>query len=154
MDLQFFKQFLSTKGDKEKEKKLLSIFKKMSGEHIQRLVHNVFPKDEDLFKDSQGADTFLHFLATFNHGFEVIDYIGKQAKSDSFVVPFLINLKRQTPLDITVQRRDHKETNSLIKLLQKAPMDHHSRLIAHLIPTLVGDMSIPQLDKYFDRRRF
>ena len=25
MDLQFFKQFLSTKGDKEKEKKLLSI---------------------------------------------------------------------------------------------------------------------------------
>jgi phosphatidylglycerophosphatase A len=33
-------------------------------------------------------------------------------------------------------------------------MDHHSRLIAHLMPTLVGDMSVPQLEKYFDRRRF
>jgi hypothetical protein len=33
-------------------------------------------------------------------------------------------------------------------------MDHHSRLIAHLIPRLISEMNVPQLDKYFDRRRF
>lgn len=33
-------------------------------------------------------------------------------------------------------------------------MDHHSRLITHLLPKLVGDMNVPQLEKYFDRRRF
>jgi hypothetical protein len=101
-----------------------------------------------------GGNTLLHFLAHFNLGFEVVDHIGRQAKKDGFVVPFLLNGNRATPLDLTVSRRDHKQTNSLIKLLQKAPMDHHSRLIAHLMPQLVGDMSVPQLDKYFDRRRF
>lgn len=33
-------------------------------------------------------------------------------------------------------------------------MDHHSRFISHLIPQLIGEMNVPQLDKYFDRRRF
>jgi hypothetical protein len=31
-------------------------------------------------------------------------------------------------------------------------MDHHSRFIAHLYPKLIGEMSVPNLDKYFDRR--
>ena len=33
-------------------------------------------------------------------------------------------------------------------------MDNHSRLIGHLIPQLIGDMNIPKLGKYFDRRQF
>jgi hypothetical protein len=32
-------------------------------------------------------------------------------------------------------------------------MDHHSRLISHLIPKLI-EIGVPALEKYFDRRRF
>ena len=151
MDSQFFKQFITKTGD---EKKVLSVFKKMSGEHVQRLTHNIFPHDEELFPVSNGGNTLLHFLAKYNLGFEVVDFIGKLAKKDGFVVPFLVNFERQSPMDITVNRRDHKQTNSLIKMLQKTPMDHHSRFISHLMPKLVGEMNVPQLEKYFDRRRF
>jgi len=87
-------------------------------------------------------------------GFECIDHIGKTMKKDSIVIPFLPNTAMKTPLDITVQLGDQKQTNSLIKLLQHAPMDNHSRLIGHLIPKLIGDMNIPKLGKYFDRRQF
>jgi hypothetical protein len=87
MDLQFFRQFLDTRGNKDKESKLLSIFKKLSGDLIQRMVHNVFPEDDN-------AETLLHHVARFNHGFEVVDFIGKQAKKDGFVVPFLLNLRK------------------------------------------------------------
>jgi len=153
MDAQFFKQFINSVRGSD-EKKVLSVFKKMSGEHVQRLTHNIFPHDELLFSGSNGGNTLLHFLAKYNLGFEVVDFIGKLAKKDGFVVPFLVNFERQNPLDITVGRRDHKQTNSLIKLLQKTPMDHHSRFIAHLVPKLVGEMNVPQLEKYFDRRRF
>lgn len=38
-------------------------------------------------------------------------------------------------------------------MLSKTPMDHHSRLIAHIIPKLI-DMNLPALEKYFDRRKF
>ena len=156
MDAKFFRQFINFNAgtDKEQEKRVLRVFKKMSPDHIQRLVHNIFPIDDELFPASQGGNTLLHFLARYNLGFEVVDFICKLAKKDGFVVPFLFNMERQTPLDLTVNRRDQKQTNSIIKLLQRAPMDHHSRFISHLIPKLIGEMNVPQLDKYFDRRRF
>jgi len=69
------------------------------------------------------------------------------------VVPFLLNAEELTPLDLTVNRRDFKQSNSVVKMLSKAPMDHHSRLISHLIPKLI-DMNLPALEKYFDRRKF
>jgi hypothetical protein len=153
MDAQFFKQYIQTSSEND-EKKVLSVFKRMSGEHVQRLVHNIFPRDEQLFQGSNGGNTLLHFLAKYNLGFEVVDFIGKLAKKDGFVVPFLVNFERKNPLDLTVERRDHKQTNSIIKLLQKTPNDHHSRFISHLVPKLVGEMNVPQLEKYFDRRRF
>jgi len=101
MDRQFFRQFLDPQGNKDREAKLIQVFKKLSGDLIQRMAHNVFPKETD---EDVGAETLLHFLARFNHGFEVVDYIAKQAKKDGFVVPFLINMKKETPLDITVKR--------------------------------------------------
>jgi hypothetical protein len=33
-------------------------------------------------------------------------------------------------------------------------MDNHSRLIGDLFPKLIGEMNIPKLEKYFDRRMF
>jgi hypothetical protein len=38
-------------------------------------------------------------------------------------------------------------------MLSKTPMDHHSRIISHLIPKMI-EMNLPSLEKYFDRRRF
>jgi hypothetical protein len=32
-------------------------------------------------------------------------------------------------------------------------MDHHSRLIAHIIPQLI-EIGVPALEKYFDKRKF
>jgi len=38
-------------------------------------------------------------------------------------------------------------------MLSKTPLDHHSRLLSHLVPKLI-DMNLPALDKYFDKRKF
>lgn len=38
-------------------------------------------------------------------------------------------------------------------MLSKAPLDHHSRFISHLLPTLI-EMGLPALEKYFDKRKF
>ena len=38
-------------------------------------------------------------------------------------------------------------------MLSKTPMDHHSRLVPHLIPKLI-EMNLSSLEKYFDRRKF
>ena len=33
-------------------------------------------------------------------------------------------------------------------------MDNHSRLISHLMPVLIGQMDLPKLNKYFDKRMY
>ena len=69
------------------------------------------------------------------------------------MIPFLFDENGETPLDISVRNKDYKQTNALIKMLSKTPMDHHSRFISHLFPKLI-DMNIEALDKYFDKRRY
>lgn len=123
---------------------MLKTLKQLSSEHVQRLVHNIFPENNN---------TLLHIIADSDVGFESVDYLAQLAKKEGFVIPFLLNSDELTPLDIAVSRKDFKQTNSLIKMLSKTPMDHHSRLISHLTPKLV-DMNLPALEKYFDRRRF
>ena len=108
------------------------------------MVHNIFP---------DGNNTLLHYIAESEVGFESVDYLSQLAKKEGFVIPFLINEKLLTPLDLTVTKRDFKQTNSLVKMLSKTPMDHHSRLIPHLIPKLI-EMNLSSLEKYFDRRKF
>jgi hypothetical protein len=172
LDLMFLRQYFTQTAQKiQDDKKIedvlqtefLKTLKLMSQIHLQRMLLNVFPCDDQIFahkdiyeKGSAGhANTLLHFLAKFNTlGFESIDYIAKMTKKESAVVPFLPNTQMITPLDITVKMRDQKQTNSLIKLIQHAPMDNHSRLIGHLFPELIGEMNVPKLRKYFDRRLF
>ena len=33
-------------------------------------------------------------------------------------------------------------------------MDNHSRLISHLMPKMIGQMDLPKLNKYFERRMY
>jgi len=72
MDAMFFRLYFSD----QKHTNALKVLKKMSGDHIQRLVHNIFPRSDNIFGTpvSEG-NTFLHFLAKFNLGFECVDLI-------------------------------------------------------------------------------
>jgi hypothetical protein len=87
-------------------------------------------------------------------GFESVDYLASIVKKEGLIIPFVINTIRQTPLKITVDNNDQKLTNSLLRLLKRAPMDNHSRLISDLMPKLIGQMDIPKLNKYFDKRMY
>lgn len=116
----------------------------MSNDHINRLVHNVFPEKNN---------TILHLIAESNFGYEIVDYLQEISKKEGFVIPFLINSEEITPLDIMLQRKDHKQVNSLIRMLSKTPMDHHSRFISHLMPKLI-ELGVTSLEKYFDKRVF
>jgi hypothetical protein len=92
----------------------------MSPLQLQRLLYNIFPRDDAVFycedsyagqkvKTAGEANTLLHFLANYSTlGFECVDYITKMSKKDSIVVPFMPNTEMKTPLDITVQHGDQK----------------------------------------------
>ena len=69
------------------------------------------------------------------------------------MIPFLPNDDQVTPLDLAISKNDHKQINAMIKLLSKTPMDHHSRFITHLVPTMI-EMGVPAAEKYFDKRIF
>lgn len=128
----------------------------MSQEHLKRMLYNIFPSDESVFGEHSGeANTLLHFLSKYQIGFETIDFISTIVKKEGIVVPFLMNTIGETPLDLSILKNaDHKTTNSLIRLIQRAPMDNHSRLISHLMPALISQMDVPKLNKYFDRRTY
>ena len=67
LDAMFFKQYINIiLDDKDKDKKLIKVFKKMSTDHIQRLVHNIFPREDEIFGNSSNCNTLLHFLAMIN----------------------------------------------------------------------------------------
>lgn len=135
-DLQFYHQFVA--GN---ERNLLEIMQGMSVDQIKRFVHNTFPTN---------SDTILHLVGS---NFEAIDFLTDVARKEAFVVPFIVNSQSLTPIDKAVQERDHKLANSLIRLLSRAPLDHHSRFVSHIMPTLI-EMNLPALEKYFDKRTF
>ncbi len=122
-------------------KGFIKLLKSMSNDHIKRFVHNIFP---------HGKNTILHLIPNC---FEVVDHLYEVGKKEGFVLPFLFNEAKETPLDLAVSANDHKMANSILKMLSKSPLDHHSRFITHLIPKLI-DMNLEALEKYFDRRKF
>jgi ankyrin repeat protein len=89
------------------------------------MVHNIFPDRKD---------TILHYIARNVNGFDCIEYLFELSKKGQFVIPFLFDNEGLTPLDIAVNNNDHKQINAMLKMLSKSPMDHHSRMISHLIP--------------------
>jgi hypothetical protein len=82
-----------------------------------------------------------------------VEILAELAKQKGFVIPFVADHSNDTPLDLTMRHHDFKQTDALIKMLSKSPMDHHSRTIAHILPDLIV-MNVPSLDKYFEKRRF
>ena len=60
LDHQFFKQYIQ-----DKPRGVLKTFKQMSVEHVQRILHNIFP---------EGKNTLLHVIAESDMGFESVDF--------------------------------------------------------------------------------
>ncbi len=52
-------------------------------------------------------------------------------------MPFIADLKGRTRLHYCVDTQDIKTGGLLMKYLANAPLDHHSREIANLIPDLI-----------------
>jgi hypothetical protein len=82
-----------------------------------------------------------------------VDELANLTKKEGFVIPFLFDADMKSVLDYACHDNDHKSVNALVRLLGKSPLDHHSRMIAHLIPHIVS-MDLPACEKYFDKRRF
>jgi hypothetical protein len=70
-------------------------------------------------------------------------------KSDSFEMPFIADLKGKTRLHYCIETQDIKTAGLLMNYLADAPLDHHSRDIANLIPELIK-LKVPYLTKYLD----
>jgi len=105
------------------------------------MLYNIFPEDRN---------TFIHLVG---NNFEAINVISSRSKSEGWIVPFLPDAKKLTPLDVAVEKKDIKLANAFIKMLSKTPLDHHSRFISDDIPKLI-EFNIPNLEKYFDSRIF
>ena len=157
LDHQFLRQFFTGHEQSEdRELKTYRVVRRMADQQLKRMLCSIFPCDDSQFgKDSGEANTMLHYFAKHQLGFETIDYICTSiVKSDNLIIPFLMNTMKKTPLDITVENEDDKMTNSILRLIKRAPMDNHSRLISHLMPKMIGEMDLPKLNKYFDRRMY
>jgi hypothetical protein len=64
----------------------------MAQNQLKRMLHNVFPCDESVFGFNSGeGNTFLHYFAMHQLGFESIDFISSIIKKEALIVPFLMN---------------------------------------------------------------
>ena len=122
-------------------KKFNLLMQQMSDEQLKVFIHNQFP---------QGRKTVLHLIGK---DFLAVDALATLSKEEKFVVPFLLDQDEKSVMDYAIEANDSKQVNALMRLLSKAPLDHHSRLIAHLLPSIIK-MDLPACEKYFDRRRF
>lgn len=141
LDLRFFNQYLLSLS---KSTDLMLVMKQMSDAHIKKLVHNYFPGSHA---------TLLHLIAENTYGFNSVDHLSDRCKKEGYIVPLMPNSAGLTPVDVVVKSRDYKQCNSLVRMLGKAPIDHHARFISHLIPTLINQ-NLPALQKYFDKRKY
>jgi len=135
-DLQFYIQFI-----RGQERNLENTLKGLSVDQTKKFVHNIFPDK---------GQSILHLVG---NNFLAVDHLTQLSKKEQFAVPFMLNSEQVSALDLAVEQNDHKLANSIVKLLQRAPLDHHARFTAHLVPRLI-EMNLPALEKYFDKRRF
>jgi len=93
LDQQFLRQFFAVHAQaEEKELKTYRVVRRMAQNQLKRMLHNVFPCDESVFGINSGeGNTFLHYFAMHQLGFESIDFISSIIKKEALIVPFLMN---------------------------------------------------------------
>mmetsp|Transcript_29530 Transcript_29530/g.28705 ORF Transcript_29530/g.28705 Transcript_29530/m.28705 type:complete len:514 (+) Transcript_29530:2573-4114(+) len=141
LDYRFYNQYILPKQQGD----IMQVLTQLSTSHIKSIAHNYFPVRVN--------NSLLHLTAMNAVGFNCVDYLTNLCKREGYVVPFLPNSEDLTPLDMVMNSKDYKQCNSLVRMLGKAPLDHHSRFISHLIPKLIGE-NLPALQKYFDKRKY
>jgi hypothetical protein len=96
-----------------------------------------------------GCKTIIH---KFNENIELSKFLSKiTVKAEYFEMPFIADLKGKTRLHYCLEKQDVKTAGLLMNYLADAPLDHHSREIADLIPDLVR-LKVPYLTNYLDKR--
>jgi hypothetical protein len=51
----------------------------------------------------------------------------EESNKPKFDVPFLPNIKGETPIHRCIEKKDYKSIDTILKYLQHYPVDHHSR---------------------------
>lgn len=78
-------------------------------------------------------------------------YRAMSEEEQEFEMPFIHDMRNNTPLHICYESMDYKTADILIKYLANAPLDHHGRSIMDLLPKLI-QKDLPSLMFYFDKR--
>ena len=66
-------------------------------------------------------------------------------------VPFLPNIKNETPIHKCIEKQDYKSIDTILKYLKFYPTDHHSRGIKDLYSEMI-DKDLPEFHLYLESR--
>ena len=74
-----------------------------------------------------------------------------ECKDPKFHVPFLPNIKSDTPIHKCVDKQDYKSIDTILKYLKFYPTDHHSRGIRNKYCDMI-EKELPEFLTYLDSR--
>jgi hypothetical protein len=69
----------------------------------------------------------------------------------TYHVPFLPNLKGETPIHKCIEKLDYKSIDTILKYLKFYPTDHHSRGLRNIYGDLI-EKELPEFLPYLDSR--
>ena len=109
------------------------------------MIYNILP----------GGETFLHILADKSDVIEqILDICHPNPEDRSEVkyeVPFLVNFEGKSPMDILKKQKDFKGMDMMLQYLSAYGVDHHSRAIVDILPTLIKH-DLPTFPDYLESR--
>jgi hypothetical protein len=72
-------------------------------------------------------------------------------KIKQIIIPLIKNFKGESPLHIAYRKSDFKSIDIMLKYLSGYGIDHHSRAIEDLLPSLI-EKELPELKNYLASR--
>lgn len=104
------------------------------------LVYNIFP----------GCNTSLHYAFQKPPIIKgIYDY--SVSKEEPFEVPFIKNLKGESPLHLCLKKKEFKTADLLLQKLADAPLDHHGRVIIDVLHEAISQ-GLESVGDYIDKR--
>ena len=114
----------------------------MSERTLKALIYSIFP----------GGDTIFHYLIeNADELYKLLNFCHPDCKEIKFPIPFLRNAQGQTPLHLCIEQGATKAANTLLRHLSLYGIDHHSRVIADLMPQMI-QLKLGDLDIYLESR--
>jgi hypothetical protein len=119
-----------------------SFLQNLTQREIEGLCLNIFP----------GCTTLLHKLSDSSQELAIVFGqvpVSSFSSSGCFEMPFVKDFYGKTPLHYCMH--NNKIADIFISFLAGAPLDHHSRQIVDVLPSLIKN-NLPSLLSYFDKR--